>query len=74
MLQLPDIKNDGTFVKRVTYKECVGDGTVILYTIVGGGCTWASGNQAVQLLGLRSKTNQDIDASQVVWSFFQEQQ
>lgn len=74
VLQLPDIKNDGTFVKRDTYKDCVGGSTVVLYTIVGGGHTWASGNQAVQLWGLGGKINQDIDASQVIWSFFQEQQ
>ncbi len=63
---------DGT---RVTRKEYVNedDGTeVILYVIDGGGHTWPGGLQylPVRVIG---KTSRDIDASEVIWTFFKKQ-
>jgi polyhydroxybutyrate depolymerase len=63
---------DGT---RVTRKEYVNedDGTeVILYVVDGGGHTWPGGLQYLpsRVIG---KTSRDIDASEVIWSFFKRQ-
>ncbi|MFZ2288003.1 MAG: PHB depolymerase family esterase [Bacteroidales bacterium] len=63
---------DGT---RVTRKEFVNrdDGTeVILYIVHGGGHTWPGGLQYLpsRVIG---KTSRDIDASEVIWSFFKKQ-
>lgn len=63
---------DGT---RVTRKEYVNevDGTeVILYIVHGGGHTWPGGLQYLppRVIG---KTSRDIDASEVIWSFFKRQ-
>ncbi|MBE0678716.1 MAG: phospholipase [Bacteroidales bacterium] len=63
---------DGT---RVTRKEYVNevDGTeVILYVVHGGGHTWPGGLQYLpsRVIG---KTSRDIDASDVIWSFFKKQ-
>lgn len=63
---------DGT---RVTRKEYVNedDGTeVILYIVHGGGHTWPGGLQYLpsRVIG---KTSRDIDANEVIWSFFKNQ-
>ncbi len=63
---------DGT---RVTRKEYFNedDGTeVILYVVDGGGHTWPGGLQYLpsRVIG---KTSRDIDASEVIWSFFKRQ-
>jgi polyhydroxybutyrate depolymerase len=63
---------DGT---RVTSKEYINenDGTeVILYIVDGGGHTWPGGLQYLpeRVIG---KTSRDIDANEVIWSFFRRQ-
>ena len=60
---------DGT---RVSTREYVNgsDGTkVILYIVYGGGHTWPGGLQYLpeRVIG---KTSRDIDANEVIWSFF----
>lgn len=60
---------DGT---RVTRKEYINDidGTeVILYSVDGGGHTWPGGFQYLPAW-IIGKTSRDIDASEVIWSFF----
>jgi polyhydroxybutyrate depolymerase len=60
---------DGT---RVTRKEYINntDGTeVILYSIDGGGHTWPGGFQYLPAW-IIGKTSRDIDANEVIWSFF----
>ncbi|KAA3648677.1 MAG: hydrolase [Chloroflexi bacterium] len=71
--QLPDIKEDGTTVKIDAYTGCLENSSVNLYTIYEGGHTWPGGNQAVQLWGLNGRISQDLNASQTVWAFFQQQ-
>lgn len=63
---------DGTRVTRKVYLN-EDDGTeVILYVVDGGGHTWPGG---IQYLPSRviGKTSRDIDASEVIWSFFKRQ-
>jgi polyhydroxybutyrate depolymerase len=68
--EVPDIDpGDGT---RVTIKQYLNnnDGTeVVLYIVEGGGHTWPSGLQYLpaRIIG---KTSRDIDANEVIWSFF----
>ncbi|MDQ1332139.1 MAG: Esterase depolymerase [Bacteroidota bacterium] len=60
---------DGT---RVTRKEYINnsDGTeVILYSVDGGGHTWPGGFQYLPAW-IIGKTSRDIDANEVIWSFF----
>ncbi|MCX6302823.1 MAG: alpha/beta hydrolase-fold protein [Bacteroidia bacterium] len=60
---------DGT---RVTRKEYINnsDGTeVILYSVDGGGHTWPGGVQYMPAW-IVGKTSRDIDANEVIWSFF----
>jgi polyhydroxybutyrate depolymerase len=61
--------DDGTRVLRKQYTN-ESDGTeVILYAIEGGGHTWPGGFQYLPewLIG---KTSRDIDANEIIWSFF----
>jgi polyhydroxybutyrate depolymerase len=63
---------DGTRVTRKVYVN-EDDGTeVILYVVDGGGHTWPGGLQYLptRVIG---KTSRDIDASEVIWSFFKKQ-
>ncbi|MBU6453487.1 MAG: hypothetical protein KGS72_17035 [Cyanobacteria bacterium REEB67] len=67
-VQMPDSNpRDGTKVKRETY----GAGDVVLYVIEGGGHTWPGALQVKSLAELCGATSQDIDASELMWDFFQ---
>jgi len=60
---------DGTRVMRKEYLNG-NDGTeVILYSVDGGGHTWPGGFQYLPAW-IIGKTSRDIDANQVIWSFF----
>lgn len=57
-------------VTRLDYRGCAANASVVLYTIKGGGHTWPGGPELAEwLLG---PTTQSIDASEVMWAFFQE--
>lgn len=71
--QLPNTQDDDTVIEQNVYADCTESNRVMLITILGGGHTWPGGNQAVQLWGLNGKISQDIDASQMIWSFFKGQ-
>jgi polyhydroxybutyrate depolymerase len=60
---------DGTLVTRKQYINETNGAEVILYAIDGGGHTWPGGFQYLPqwLIG---KTSRDIDANEIIWSFF----
>jgi polyhydroxybutyrate depolymerase len=60
---------DGTRVIKEQYLNGLEGTEVILYAIAGGGHTWPGGVQYLPswLIG---KTSRDIDASDIIWSFF----
>lgn len=63
------ISRPSSEVELSTFQRCpLGDGEVLLYTILGGGHTWPGTTPlAPQLFGM---TTQQIDASRVMWDFF----
>lgn len=68
--ELPDLDpRDGTRVTREQYINGLEGTEVILYSIEGGGHTWPSGFQYLpaRIIG---KTCRDIDANEIIWSFF----
>lgn len=67
--RLDDVANDGTRVTRHSYKTTKGTVLVEHYEVEGGGHTWPGGHfQPEFLLG---KTSKDINASELMWQFFQ---
>lgn len=60
---------DGTRVRREAHGPCRDGTEVILYAIEGGGHTWPGGQQYLpeRVVG---RTTRDIDANEVIWSFF----
>jgi polyhydroxybutyrate depolymerase len=60
---------DGTKVTRKEYTNGIDGTEVILYTIDGGGHTWPGGFQYLPAF-IIGKTSRDIDANNVIWSFF----
>jgi polyhydroxybutyrate depolymerase len=60
---------DGTRVARKEYNNGIDGTEVILYSVEGGGHTWPGGFQYLPkwLIG---KTSKDINANEVIWSFF----
>lgn len=60
---------DGTRVTRTQYINNNDGSEVILYSIDGGGHTWPGGVQYLpeRIIG---KTCRDIDANEIIWSFF----
>ncbi|NPV91943.1 MAG: hypothetical protein HPY50_14350 [Firmicutes bacterium] len=60
---------DGTRVEREYYGGGKNGTEVLRYTVTGGGHTWPGGMQYLpeSVIG---RTSRDIDANQVIWSFF----
>jgi polyhydroxybutyrate depolymerase len=68
---LPDEDpQDGTRVRVEEYREGSQGTEVVLYAIVGGGHTWPGGWHPATP-GIGGKTCLDINATEVIWSFFQ---
>lgn len=66
---LPDIANDGTTIKQRVYSNTTNESEVVSYVITNGGHTWPQGYQYLNEL-IIGKTSQDMNASEVIWSFF----
>jgi polyhydroxybutyrate depolymerase len=63
--------DDGTRVTRTQYINDPDGTEVVLYAVKGGGHTWPSGIQYLPAW-IIGKTCRDIDANEVIWSFFKE--
>ncbi|MEM6785253.1 MAG: T9SS type A sorting domain-containing protein [Bacteroidota bacterium] len=61
--------DDGSTVTRLDYPGCQGDNEVVFYRIDGGGHGWPGSGLGDDFLG---PTNNDIDASREIWTFFEE--
>ncbi len=55
-----------TVVKHLSWTECSGDAEIQFYRIEDGGHTWPGGDEVPGRAGV---TNQDIDASELIWAF-----
>ncbi len=60
---------DGTRITRKEYTNSPDGTEVILYMVDGGGHTWPGGFQYLPAW-IIGKTSRDIDANEVIWSFF----
>jgi polyhydroxybutyrate depolymerase len=68
--ELPDTDpEDGTRVRRMVYATCRDGSRIELLTIVGGGHAWPGGMPyaSARLIG---RTSRDVDATELIWSFF----
>ena len=66
----PDSADDGTRVRRETYSGCADGAAVVFYVVEGGGHNWPGGPSYTNGSVLNRST-QDIDATTVLWRFFQ---
>lgn len=64
-----DLPENGE-VSSIQYVNCDEDAEVIFYTIDGGGHTWPGSEEPMPRL-ITGHTTQDIDASAVLWEFFE---
>jgi polyhydroxybutyrate depolymerase len=63
-------KTAGGLATRVdTYSDCRDGATAILYSVEKGGHTWPGGEQFIPVRYI-GKTNDDLDASDLIWNFF----
>ena len=67
---LPDVVNDGTTIKQRVYSGGINGSEVVSYVISNGGHTWPQGYQYLNE-AIIGKTSQDINACEVIWTFFQ---
>jgi polyhydroxybutyrate depolymerase len=67
VINLPDIKEDGTKVVEHIYAATDGKNEVILYEIVGGGHAWPGKTKSERILG---KATENINANDIMWKFF----
>ena len=66
---LPDISNDGTTIKQRVYTGGTTGSEVVSYVILNGGHTWPQGYQYLNE-AIIGKTSQDMNACEVIWTFF----
>ena len=64
----PEINEITNEITRRYYTGCESDAEVILYSIKGAGHTWPGGEKLP--VWIAGYTNQDIDASALMWEFF----
>ncbi|MBE0408813.1 MAG: hypothetical protein IBX69_03675 [Anaerolineales bacterium] len=55
-------------VSGLQYKDC--EAEVVFYSITGGGHTWPGGQPLPEFIA--GHTNQDVDATRLMWEFFQQ--
>ncbi len=69
--ELPDVNQDDNSVVRVDeYHSCATGAEVELWAVEGGGHAWPGGSQYLPK-SMIGEVNQDIDASAVIWEFFE---
>ena len=66
---IPPRTSAGLQTRVETYSDCADGATAILYSIEKGGHTWPGGEQFVPVRFI-GKTNEDLDASEIIWKFF----
>jgi polyhydroxybutyrate depolymerase len=66
---LPDITNDGTTIKQRVYSNGTNGSEVVSYVVLNGGHTWPQGYQYLNE-AIIGKTSQDMNACEVIWTFF----
>jgi polyhydroxybutyrate depolymerase len=67
---ISDNMGDGTSIIRTTYSSCLQNTQVVVYVIHGGGHAWPGGVQYLSR-SVIGNTSENMDASQVIWLFFQ---
>lgn len=68
---IPDSANDGTIIIKSDYKRTDKTSEVIGYKVNNGGHTWPQGLQ-YQSVSVIGKTTQNMNANQVIWTFFKQ--
>ena len=61
---------DTANVSGLRYQGCIGNAAVVFYTIADGGHTWPGGSPLPEWI--TGKTSQEIDATALMWEFFQD--
>jgi polyhydroxybutyrate depolymerase len=66
---IPPRTKGGLQTRVETYSDCDDGATAVLYSIEKGGHTWPGGGNFIpeRFVG---KTNDDLDASEIIWKFF----
>jgi len=57
-------------VRGIQFKNDIGNGEVVFYTIAGGGHSWPGGGSLPKIIV--GNTNRDIDATEMMWDFFRQ--
>jgi polyhydroxybutyrate depolymerase len=68
VLHVPPTRNDGTSVVQYTYSGCAGTTSVTYYIVGGMGHGWPP--NPAQFPRITGRSSQNINATDVVWSFF----
>ena len=70
---LPDKDpNDDTRINKTHFTDCYSGSEVVFYSIEGGGHTWPGSNIKPRLRRISGNVSRDMNASEVVWDFFQQ--
>lgn len=69
VVDLPDLAADGTTIRQRVYSGGTNGAEVVSYVILNGGHTWPQGFQYLNET-IVGKTSQDMNACEVIWTFF----
>ena len=65
----PELQQVTEHVVQLRYRHCRAGTDVVMYKVLGGGHTWPGTSVDLSPLGV---TTQEIDASELIWQFFED--
>lgn len=69
---LPDKDtSDDTRINKTRFTDCYRGSEVVFYSVEGGGHTWPGSNIKPLLRRISGNVSRDMNASEVIWNFFQ---
>jgi polyhydroxybutyrate depolymerase len=68
----PDRTEVADAVELIAYSGCTGGSAVELYVVEGGGHAWPGSDLSAASASILGPTTEAIDASELIWSFFQD--
>lgn len=70
---LPDKDpDDGTRIEKTRFTGCENGSELVFYSVKGGGHTWPGSNMKPGLRRISGNVSREMDASEVIWGFFQQ--
>jgi polyhydroxybutyrate depolymerase len=67
----PIVQNYSKTISKVEYSQCVGNTSLLVYSLVEQGHAWPGSEETNSyLLGITDRPSKELDATKIIWDFF----